>query len=191
MGRRSKVVKKKLEKITESNKNRFMEKVEKDEATGCWKWKGAFGATAGYPQFNFRGRTAYAHRVAWTLWKGEIKSHIYRSRVCTLGRKCVNPEHLEEGGVGKYYAELRRGQSIVVQLIPQVIEALTHGLDCTVQVPLRKEPVRACPDCVKTESLIAKLKEVNLSKPPKRGRPPKGESEKVVVNPPAPDVQPT
>ena len=189
MARRSVRAKKKLEKIAELNKDRFMEKVEKDEATGCWKWKGSFGSTNNYPQICFRGRTAYAHRVAWQLWKGEIDSHIFRNRTCTLGRKCVNPDHLEEGGSGKYYAELRRGQNVVVQLIPQVIDVLNHVKDCYVQVPLR----HGCPGCSKIDGLLVQLKGASLAKPPKRGRPPKVKesTKEETAKVPAPGIQAT
>lgn len=76
--------------------DRFDSKYAIDEATGCWNWTaGCFNS--GYGNFWSNGQNVLAHRYALEhhlgrpIAEGLVVRHKCRSR------KCVNPEHLEEG----------------------------------------------------------------------------------------------
>lgn len=61
--------------------------------SGCWEWLGA-RKPAGYGQFRFRGSNWNAHRVAYTLYVGEVSADLTLDHLCR-NKGCVNPEHLE------------------------------------------------------------------------------------------------
>lgn len=70
---------------------RFWSNVEK---TGtCWLWAGS-KTQGGYGQARFGGRTAGAHRIAYTLLVGPIPNGLEIDHLCRV-RACVNPAHLE------------------------------------------------------------------------------------------------
>jgi hypothetical protein len=70
----------------------FLKQVSIDE-NGCWLWQGAPGST-GYGVFYWRRKPISAHRVAYTIYKGEIPQGLEIDHLCRV-RLCVNPEHLE------------------------------------------------------------------------------------------------
>ena len=74
-----------------------MAKVSKD-ISGCWLWLGAVDA-AGYGDFWFGGTNVGAHRVAWTLFMGEIPAGRFVCHHCDRP-PCVNPAHLFVGTHG-------------------------------------------------------------------------------------------
>ena len=83
-----------LADITEKDKERFWEKV--DKTTGeCWKWTSAFAGD--YGVFWFHGRNVWVHRLAYVLCIGDIpESLIVRHFICD-NPACVNPDHLKLG----------------------------------------------------------------------------------------------
>lgn len=66
--------------------------LSKDE---CWPWLGSCLSGSGrYGAFYAGGKTTYAHRAAWTLFRGEIPVGLTIDHLCKNPR-CVNPHHLE------------------------------------------------------------------------------------------------
>lgn len=71
---------------------RFKEKfIVKD---GCWIWT-AYCRPDGYPQFYYNGRSTYAHRASWEIYKlKDIPEDKFIVRTCG-NRKCVYYRHLK------------------------------------------------------------------------------------------------
>lgn len=75
---------------------RFWSKVDKagtPEHPWCWVWI-ASRKPAGYGQLRRRGKTLYAHRVAYESLVETIPSGLTLDHLCR-NRACVNPVHLE------------------------------------------------------------------------------------------------
>ena len=76
--------------VTEGDRRRFWSKVDRSES-GCWRWS-AFVA-GGYGRFTHRGRNILAHRMSYTLCRGEIPGGLVIDHLCRT-TSCVNPDHL-------------------------------------------------------------------------------------------------
>lgn len=79
---------------------RFLSKFKRTE--GCWLWCGTMFAN-GYGEFNVRDskkkggrRKLLAHRVSWTVFRGEIPPEKCVIHKCDVSA-CVNPDHLYLG----------------------------------------------------------------------------------------------
>lgn len=71
---------------------RFWSKVNVSAGFICWEWKaGLF--KSGYGSFSIDKKSNYAHRIAYTLFKGEIPGGLHIDHMC-MNKKCVNPQHL-------------------------------------------------------------------------------------------------
>ena len=71
---------------------RFWGRIKK-VPSGCWLWQGAVNTT-GYGMANLTGRkNIVAHRLAWTLLKGEIPAGMNALHRCDTPR-CCNPDHI-------------------------------------------------------------------------------------------------
>lgn len=67
------------------------------EPSGCWQWIAYIGPH-GYGEFRYNGKTQYAHRMSWMLYRGEIPEdkQVLHKPECHH-RTCVNPDHLYLG----------------------------------------------------------------------------------------------
>lgn len=73
---------------------RFWEKVDKIEITGCWLWTASIKPN-GYGQFAVTPKAVhYAHRLAYEWVRGPIPPGKQLDHLCRT-RHCVNPAHLE------------------------------------------------------------------------------------------------
>jgi hypothetical protein len=70
---------------------RIAEKIKVAD-NGCWVWT-AFVQSNGYGKYNFRDAVWLAHRVTYTLLRGEIPDGLVIDHLCR-NRACVNPNHL-------------------------------------------------------------------------------------------------
>ena len=87
--------------LMKNMQERFEEKFEVDEDTGCWNWIAAkhdrgYGYFYTSPSFSNR-KMDFAHRVSYYLYKGEkVDTNVCVRHKCD-NTSCVNPDHLEKG----------------------------------------------------------------------------------------------
>lgn len=67
-------------------------KIERIPFAGCWIWLGSCGGH-GYGDVRRGGRNHTVHRIAHTLYKGEIPPGMHVLHSCDV-RSCANPDHL-------------------------------------------------------------------------------------------------
>ncbi len=75
----------------DTEKERFLKKVEKTST--CWIWRAAIHSIKGYGMFKSRVG-GYAHRAAYELFIGPIPPGFSIDHLCR-NKICVNPDHLE------------------------------------------------------------------------------------------------
>lgn len=78
---------------------RFWQKVDKDDMSGCWIWQGA-ADDRGYGQMWKSGRPRRAHRVSFELSNGPIPRGMVIDHKCRVP-SCVNPGHLQAVTLGQ------------------------------------------------------------------------------------------
>jgi hypothetical protein len=63
------------------------------QTTACWNWTGC-QHKKGYGQVKFDGKTWWAHRLAWLIFRGPPPAGKDLHHRCE-NEECVNPDHLE------------------------------------------------------------------------------------------------
>ena len=82
-----------------SDKARFLQYVHRSKyPLGCWLWTGATVQSGAGPvgRFSYQGRTQWAPRVAYQLYKGPIRKGYVIRHKCD-NPICVRPAHLVQG----------------------------------------------------------------------------------------------
>jgi hypothetical protein len=93
---------------TADDVDRFWAFVCRGEADECWLWTGSSSKRTGYGLFWLNGKTTPAHRVAYTLGRGqEIPEGLAIDHICCV-RLCQNPAHLRPLTTAENNARLRR-----------------------------------------------------------------------------------
>ena len=84
--------------LAEKDKERFHKRAKKtgpvirQEIGECWTWSGAKNR-AGYGTIKISGHSLLAHRISWTLEKGEIPPALFVLHKCD-NPSCVRVDHL-------------------------------------------------------------------------------------------------
>lgn len=76
-------------------KDFILKNVEVDTDTGCWEWVKSLSGS-GYGQITINKTYWSSHRLAYTLFKGDLNKDDIVRHVCH-NPKCCNPEHLIKG----------------------------------------------------------------------------------------------
>ena len=83
--------------LTQQQISNFEAKIERSDAEGCWTWTGC-RMNNGYGQVRLKNKAYLAHRVAYSVYVGEIPEGMQILHACDNGhRGCVAPHHLRPG----------------------------------------------------------------------------------------------
>jgi hypothetical protein len=83
---------------------RLMNKTRKTDT--CWLWEGLIRNT-GYGSISIDGKDTSTHRLAYSLFNGEITDNLCVLHKCDV-RNCINPEHLFLGTISENNTDCAR-----------------------------------------------------------------------------------
>ena len=97
-----------LDTVTDAQVQRFWDTVAPGDLGACWSWpkcvdRSGYGHVFVGEKKRKTNRCVKAHRLAYTLLRGEIGDGLVVDHVCK-NRKCVNPWHLEQVRQGENLA---------------------------------------------------------------------------------------
>lgn len=110
------------------------------KTSGCWEWTGP--RYLGYGKIHFEGKSLYAHRVVYSLLKGNIPSGLFIDHLCRV-RHCVNPDHLEAVTLKE---NVLRGVGVTAQNAKKTHCKRGHSLEDS-NVYIRPNGWRSCRVC--------------------------------------------
>jgi len=117
-----------VKRRTRPVRERLLSRIEVDEGSGCWLWKGC-PTGDGYGQIRVGGRsdgkTFLAHRLAYETFRGPIPEGLTLDHLCRV-RRCVNPAHLEPVTMRE---NILRGESLAAKNATKSTCKEGHTLD--------------------------------------------------------------
>lgn len=136
---------------TDSLVQRFFARVQVNQGSGCWLWRGAM-MTTGYPVMSLgaRRKKMLAHRFAYEQLRGPIPAGLVLDHLCRTPA-CVNPDHLE---AVRQRENVLRGNGIPAHRARQTHCAYGHAF--TPENTWARRGCRECRTCVRARKTAAR-----------------------------------
>jgi hypothetical protein len=112
--------------ISGTERFRFEAACEPVTESGCWLWTRRLHR-GNYGVFYWRGQSVFAHRAAWSLYRGPIPAGMWVLHHCDV-RCCVNPAHLFLGTQLENMADMARKHRSATQRHPEIVRGERNGV---------------------------------------------------------------